>query len=121
MADDAPLLDKSRILGADDFQQDYLDVPEWHGRLRLRGLNGEERTWTNAILKEIQDGKGAGKSYSAALVICGVINEQGASLFSRGELGVLSRKSDAVLDRIAWRILELSGMTRESAVELEKN
>lgn len=121
MSEVVPLLDKVRILAAADFREEVVDVPEWGGSIRLRGLSGAERAWCEKIRDDQQSGKPSPVSYNAALVASGAISESGAALFNRQEAAALSGKSYDVLDRLAFKVLELSGMTVAVQQETEKN
>ncbi len=118
---DAPLLNKQAVFLANDFHFDTLEVKEWNGHIRLRELSGEERSFCDKISADVQAGRGGANTYAAAIVACGVVDEQGNSVFSRQDVAALSKKSDAVLQRIAVKILQLSGATFEARQELEKN
>lgn len=121
MSELVPLLDKVRILAAADFRQEVVDVPEWGGPIRLRGLSGSERAWCDRMLQEVQAGKAAAMSYNAALVACSAIDSDGNAVFTRAEASALASKSYEVLDRLAFKILELSGATVSSQQNTEKN
>lgn len=121
MSEVVPLLDKIRILAAADFKQEVVDVPEWGGPIRLRGLSGSERAWCDKVLQDQQAGKGGALSYNAALVSCGAITAEGNAVFTRQEAASLSNKSYDVLDRLAFKVLELSGATLRTQQDTEKN
>lgn len=120
MSDDT-ILNKLQVLSCSDFNYDYVDVPEWGGRLRVRGLSGEERAFCDKMLRDAEVGKAGPNTYAAALIACGTVDDQGASLFSRVDIPALSKKADNVLQRVGVRILQLSGATPSAQVETEKN
>lgn len=117
----SPLLTKQVVFSAQDFHFDTVDVKEWGGSLRVRELSGEERSYCDRILKDIEAGKGTHNTYPAAIIACGAVDEQGNAVFTRQDIPTLSRKADAVLQRVAVRILELSGATVEQQRDIEKN
>lgn len=118
---DATILNKLQVLTCSDFNFDYVDVPEWGGRLRVRGLSGEERTFCDKVMRDAEAGKSGPNTYAAALITCGTVDDQGASVFARSDIAALSKKADHVLQRVGVRILQLSGATPSAQVETEKN
>lgn len=114
-------VNKQLVFGASDFRFGEVDVPEWGGKLRVRELSGDERSWCDQIGKAIEAGKPGQPSYAAAIIVCGAVDETGASLFARADAAGLSKKADVVLQRVAIKILELSNATVQTQVDAEKN
>jgi hypothetical protein len=103
-------------LGADDIKVEEVDVPEWGGKARVRGMSGEERD----LFEERQIGS-TYKHLRARLAQATVIDSDGALVFKLEDIPALTRKSARALDRIFPVALKLSGLSKEDVAELKKN
>lgn len=117
------LLNKDQILGASDMVTRIVDVPEWGGAVCVRGLTGAELDAFEASMLK-QTGKKllwqANNSH-ARLAAYGIVDEQGARLFSNAEIEALAKKSGSALKRVYEVVRELSGLSEKDVEELEKN
>jgi len=121
-------LSKSDILGANDLKFEYVDCPEWGGRVRVRGAMAIERDEydQSMTITKIND---AGKAEvvdnfanaKARLVVKCIVDDNGNRLFSDSESTALGKKASTAIDRIYRRIQALSAMTKKAQEELEKN
>ena len=116
------LLTKSQILAADDLKTTDVDVPEWGGTVRIKGMTGAER---DAFEETLFTGEGTNRKTNltnmrARLVAVTIIGEDGNRLFSDAEVGDLAKKSAAALSRCFEAAQRLNGMTGV-AVDEAKN
>jgi hypothetical protein len=117
------MLSRDDILKAEDITYDEVDVPEWGGTVRLRGLTGLERdTWeaSNRLLKGseyVPNPRGA----KARLLVRAIVDAEGARLFRDQDAGALGARSAAVLERLFDRAAELSGLTDDAVGSAEGN
>lgn len=102
-------LSKDDILKADDLPARDVDVPEWGGTVRVRGLTGAERDRYDFVLAAVKDDPSKAQ-FRADLVGRCMVDEDGKRLFSDSEVTKLAAKSGAALDRIFDVVRELSGM-----------
>lgn len=104
------LLNKDQILGADDLPTEDVEVPEWGGTVRVRGLTGTER---DRFEVQVSAARKDGKEVDIRATYAGrcMVDEGGKRLFTDKELAALGRKSGAALDRIFDVVRRLSGMT----------
>jgi hypothetical protein len=109
-------LDARSVLSAEDFQYADVDCPEWGGPVRVRGLTAGERSYIARKIKENNQ-----QDLEVSVVIYGTVDENGDRLFSKTDRDQLKQKSNNVINRIAKRILELSGGDEDSAAETQKN
>lgn len=109
------LLNKDQILGCIDLPSELVEVPEWQGSVKVRGLTADER---DSVESEISE-HGI-KKFRARLCAMCIVDEEGNNVFSESEIDMLGRKSGVVLDRIAQVVTRLSGMTQEDVDQLEK-
>jgi len=116
-------LSKDDILKADDLPTVDVDVPEWGGIVRVRGLSGSDRDeWEASKLQAQPDGSTVyGLGSRAKLVSLCAVKDNGDPLFTVGDLGRLAQKSAAALDRIVEVIDELSAVKPAAEAELEGN
>lgn len=117
------LLSKKQILEINDIETKDVDVPEWGGKVRVRGLNGAERDEFEQSMVERK-----GKRYEAnlrnaraRLVSLAAIDAQGNRLFSDADVKALGQKSAHALNRVYEVVRDLSGLTEEDVDELAEN
>lgn len=121
-----------QILGAPDIKYEYVDVPEWGGAVRVKGLNGVESDAWEASLVTVTSTKGRRgsgvpeltpnmKNARARLVCLCLVDDDGNRLFTDDQVGELAAKSAAVLRRVFDVACRLSGIGDEVVEELEGN
>jgi hypothetical protein len=113
-------LTAAEILGMEDIVEELVDVPEWKGTVRVRGLTGRERDAYEASLLE-QRGRNTRANLQnarAKLVVLSVRNVDGSRMFNEAQIGELSAKSASALNRVWKKALELSGMGDADVEEL---
>lgn len=117
------LLSKAQIFAADDRKTEDVEVPEWGGTVRLRGLNGTERDAYEASMQKQVGGKQVQdlRNFRARLVALAAINEDGTPLFEQNEVAALAKRSSAALSRLFDATCRLSGITDEDVKDLEGN
>jgi hypothetical protein len=113
-------LTAAEILGMEDIVEELVEVPEWKGTVRVRGLTGRERDSYEA---SIIDQRGRNTTANlinarAKLVVLAVRNADGSRMFTEAQVSELSAKSAAALNRVWKKARELSGMTQEDVEEL---
>ena len=107
------LLGKNEILNIDDSQWEEIDVPEWGGQVRVRGLSGDEVDKYEASLMRLRKGKPdlAIQSATARLVAWCLVDENNSRLFiNEDEVKALGKKSGRALQRCFDKAAELSGL-----------
>ena len=111
------ILTREEIMNLDDLPVEVVEVPEWGGEVKVRGMSAEERVrWADKVKGE--DGKNIDveKAGYYAIVV-GVVEPK----FDETDVAWLRKKSASALDRIANRWLALSGLGTEALVEGRKN
>ena len=106
------LLTKQSVLSAEDFQYAIVSCPEWGGEVRVRGLTAAEQAF---VAKRYNDGKQEDFDVTVCIMAC--VDELGQPIFDNGDKDQLRRKSFAVLDRVAKKIIELTGDSGEEEIE----
>jgi len=117
------LLSRDDILGAQDLPSEDVDVPEWGGCVRVRGLTGAER---DAFEAEIVQMRGRDthvnlRNVRAKLVARSIVDEDGKRIFGDADVHALGKKSAVALQRVFEVAQRLSGLTGEDMEELAKN
>ena len=113
-------LTRADILGAQDIIEELLEVPEWKGTVRVRGLTGRERDAYESSLLD-QRGKNTKANLMNArtkLAVLSIVDSSGARMFTESDIAELSAKSAAGLDRVWNKARELSGMSDSDVEEL---
>lgn len=110
------LLDKSAIMAANDLPSKIVEVPQWGGSVKVRGMTAGERDRFEDMIRT--QGMAALRATMAGMCI---IDEDGKRLFTDIEINKLAGKSAEALDIIVEAASLLSGLTEEDAEYLEKN
>lgn len=111
------MLSRESILAAKDFDYKDVEVPEWGGTVRLRGLSAAERDNFEATLAQTQDLS----NLRSRLVVLALIDEEGNRLFKDSEAKALGEKNALVVMRLFELVRELSGMSDEDLQEAQGN
>lgn len=117
------MLTKDQILESQDIPEQVVEVPEWGGFVKVRGMTGIER---DQFESSIMRGKGKNiqlnwNNIRAKLVAKSIVNGNGENLFTDADVAALGKKSAAALDRVFEIAQKLSGITKEDIEELAKN
>ena len=120
------LADAAAILALDDLPEEWVDVPEWNGRVRVVGLTGTERDrWEELRMVDKRDAKGKVKrqmdltNFRASLVAMSVrMPDDRAKCLFEGQVPALGKKSAAALERVFDVARRLSRLTDEDIDEL---
>jgi len=116
-------LGRDDILKADDLPRREVSVPEWGGHVYVRTMTGAQR---DALEASMVNGKGGAnidalknlRARIAALTIC---DEDGNLIFDEKDIGALSAKSAAALNRVFEVSQDLNSFGDEAIEELAKN
>jgi hypothetical protein len=120
------LLGRSQIDAAVDRKWEDVPVPEWGGDVRLIELSAADRGYLDAG-SVVAKGEGvtarvdAIKSYRDKLVAFALVDENFQRLYSNKDIAKLGEKSGAVIERLATRVREMSGMDKEAVRAAEGN
>lgn len=119
-------LTREEINAAQDIESEDIEVPEWGGTVRIRGLSAKERALVEATMVAVQGEKlsikvEALQTIRQRLVGAALVDEKGQRVFAESEIRDLSKKSGDVIQRLFEKAKELSGMSEEAAVSAEKN
>ncbi len=118
------LADAAAILAAPDFVYEDVQVPEWGLTVRVRGMSGAQRdAFMTAIAQS--DGRGRVKvdmtNRLAKFAVQVVVDADGRRLFRDDQVGELSAKSAAALERIYDVGQRLSGLSADAVEALAGN
>ena len=124
-------LTRDQILAAQDITTEEVDVPEWGGAVRVRGMSGRERDAFEASVVEQPTGnrsqrRNAGRQRAstnmdnlrARLGAWSIVDGNGERLFTDEDVLALGTKSAAGLDRVFEVAMRLSGISETDADEL---
>ena len=114
-----------QLWAVDDHSYEWVTVPEWKMRVRVRGMTGAERDRWEGEMADTQRPGGLAKNWSvnmrARMVSRCVVNEHGESIFNSGMVAALGERNAAALDRVFDVARRLSGLAREDVDELMGN
>lgn len=117
------LLSREQVLEALDLEFEVVDVPEWGGKVRVKGLTGQERDWfeSSLIITTGKIQKVDTQNIRAKLCAMCMVDNDGSRLFSDQDVALLGRKSAAALDRVYEVASRLSKISKEDVEELAGN
>jgi hypothetical protein len=117
-------LNRDQILHARDEQLEVVDVPEWGGRVRVRGMSGSQRdAFEESVFARDSSGDREfdGHDFKAKFVSRVIVDEHGTRMFTSEDVGKLSQRSARALQRVFNVGARLSGMSKEDIRSLEGN
>jgi hypothetical protein len=114
------LLSREDILAASDIDTKEVSVPEWGGKVMVKGLNGTQR---NAFEASMVKGQGKNASVNmqnatAKLVALTIVDNEGNHVFSQSDVEALGAKSGRALNRVYEKAAELSGLSDSDMEEM---
>ena|SRR5215471_5103069 len=123
MEDRLPLLGRDAILKATDLPTEDIEVPEWGGTVRIRGLTGEGRDEYEASTFVIRDGQAYPDTANTRAKLCArcIVDEAGEPLFTQQDVHALGQLSGRALNLVWERCLALSGLSNEDVADLAGN
>ena len=110
-------LSRDDILNAQDFRTDVVDVTEeWGGTVLVRELSAAEAEEIGFSMADKQGNIDLSKAKGLAIrtVALGVIDEEHRRIFTEKDVKALGKRSRIAINRIAKRIMQLSGLAPES-------
>lgn len=117
------LLSRERILNAKDDRIEIVDVPEWGGKVGVRGITGRERDQFEASMTSQKKGDVTLnlRNVRSKLVILAACDNEGRAIFTDDDILALGAKSAAALERVFAVAQRLAGMTKGDIEELAGN
>jgi hypothetical protein len=114
------LLSASEILGADDIVTELVEIPEWKGKVIVRGLTGAERDGFEESLLERRGKNREVRLANLRAKLCALtmVDGNGKRLFSDAQVEALGKKSASALQRVFAVAQRLSGLSDEDVEEL---
>jgi hypothetical protein len=116
-------LTRDLILSVNDIQQEVVDVPEWGGKVLVRGMTGSQRDLFERTVVQTK-GKNVEanfENFRAKLLIWTVVDAEGTRLFRETDVVALGKKSAAAMSRVAEVASRLSGLSTEDVEELTES
>lgn len=110
------LLSKEAIMSCSDLPTEVVEVKQWGGHVKVRGMNAGER---DRFEEQIRT-KGM-NNLRALLASMTIIDEEGNRMFSDKEIEKLAGKSAEALDLVVEAASRLSGLTDDDVEVLEGN
>jgi len=117
------LLGRDAILKADDLPTEDVDVPEWGGTVRVRGLTGTGRDeyWASMTVQRGSQQVIDSANATAKLVARCVVGEDGEPLFTQQDVSALGQRSGSALNRVFEVATRLSGISEADMAEAGKD
>ena len=118
------LIGKSAILAAQDLGTEDVEVPEWGGTVRVKTMSGRLREDFLAAVAEPDEGLDSNKRMGRLmrrLLVTTLVGEDGARIFTDGEVDALAEKSAEVLQRLFATAQRLNGLGATAQDDIAKN
>jgi hypothetical protein len=116
------MLDRQRVLTADDLPRVEVSVPEWGGTLLVRTMTGAQRArWEDAWSRWQKNAGGDSGDFYAMLMVHALVNPDGSPMFTEGDIPALSAKSGKVLHQLYRDMARVNGIGAEAVEQAEKN
>jgi hypothetical protein len=113
-----------QIRAAEDILEEDVEVPEWGGKLRVRGMTGKQRdAWETTIVQVRGNNRSLNlANLRARLVARSCVKGPGSHelLFTPADVEMLGNKSAAALERVFDVSRRLSALTESDVEELAK-
>ena len=111
---------REKILNAKDIKEEKIFIKEWDVELLIKGMTGKERA--NFLKASTKNDKVDFESMYPTLVISSTYDpESGEKVFGIADKDIINSKSSAPVEKIAKKVLELSGLDEEAHEEEVKN
>jgi hypothetical protein len=114
------LLSKEALQKKDDLPTRTVEVPEWGGSVRLRGLSGKKRMQMRRCY-DAKTGEIADDEVLAKVLVWSMVGADGKPVLTESDVPWLIEKNGVVLVRLAEAVMEMSAMTEKSAAEVKEN
>lgn len=116
------LLTREQILAIQDLPFEEVEVPEWGGTVRVRGITAMDRdAMEGRATKAGSDPEAQVRNLRAWVVAHGVVDADGNRVFGAADAEALGQKSSLVMDRLFWIVVRLSALKQQDVEDLAKN
>ena len=120
--ENAKILTRDDILGADDINLEQVEVPEWGGVVYVKPLSGIQRDrLENAAHKRTRKGVMDVQNLKVQFVIASVVDSDGSQIFTPSDAKDLNQKNARPIDALFQVVQRLSGLSDEDVEELVGN
>ena len=106
---------RDKILTANDLDEEIMDVPEWDAKVLLIGMTGKQRI----VLVDKASGGDKGYMYADILLAIARDPDTRELIFDPADREALADKSGGVQERLALKVLQLSGVSTGDDDETE--
>jgi hypothetical protein len=106
-------LTADQILAAEDIATDDIEVPEWGGTVRVKGLTVHDLNEANRLATVA--GEVDAEKITCMVLVFGCVEPR----FTPDQVGLIAQKSAAVVNRLGGAIFRLSGIGDTTPQALE--
>jgi hypothetical protein len=115
-------LSKEQILAAKDLEYEDVEISEWGGTVRIRGMSAADRDEIESLYFSTDDGKPKDmRLLRSRILVLSLVDENDQRLFKFEEASALAKKSAVVIDHIFPIAQRLSKMSKEDVEEIAGN
>ena len=116
------MLTREQILAVSDIAFEVVDVPQWGGTVRLKGLTAAEY---DRFQQGLFEGDGTSRKINMAnararMLALAIVDDKGAAVFTEEDIAALGQKASAPIELLYRAALRLNG-DETASEDLEKN
>lgn len=112
---------KEKIKAAQDIKKEVVKVPVWDVEVEVRTMSGKQRSELLSTCMD-ENGKLQQDVFQVGTIIASCYDpETGNKLFTADDADWLMDKASGPIELLAGKAMRLSGLTRDSAEQAEKN
>lgn len=105
------MLTREQILGAVDIGFETVDVPQWGGTVRLKGLTAAEY---DKFQQGLFEGDGSNRKINMAnararMLALAIVDDKGQAIFTESDIAALGQKASAPIELLYRAALKLNG------------
>jgi len=117
------LLNREQIAAAgNDPVYEDVEVPEWGGEIRVKGLKSRERdNWEKSRIANKRTGEVSLDNFRASLLCECIVCENLNPIFTQKDVLMLGEKNAAAIDKMFTVAQRLSGLSNKDIEDLQKN
>lgn len=112
---------RDQIMKAKDINGELMDIKEWGVKVEIRTMTARERaTMLENAVDPVSGKTSISNMYPEIAIACVYDPETKEPVFTHADKDALLDKSGAVLENIAQRAMQISGMTTDESASLGK-
>lgn len=110
-------LSKHQIFASNDLKEEFVDIPEWGGKIKIKTFSAREQL----DLLDFLEKKPTELDMAIQFILLGCVDSDNKKLFNIDDVHLLKEKNAANLIKLAKRISDLNKQGADDVDNLAKN